>query len=140
MLNASPSKIKAKTATNPGVSVIMGRAALISIFLMASITLRNASAPNKVFMYSRIMFAADSVAISTPIKKGIEKSILKSASTKENSKAPILKRIFFSDTAAKADNSAEVNANRNQNKGVVSPNNSEIKSKYNYSLDKIYEV
>ena len=49
-VSLSPIRIKANTATNPGVRAINGRALLISRFLIESITHKKARAPKTDFI------------------------------------------------------------------------------------------
>jgi len=110
----SPKNKKAKTATSPGVKTIRGSALLISKFLITSITQRKANVPRIDFKYRINNDSVDNEEKLIPIKNGKEKIKPVIETKKEKSNTLVSNNIFFCDSAAPAENKAEVNARINQ--------------------------
>ena len=107
-------KITPAIATKPGDKASKGSASLISRFLIADITHRNAAAPRTALINKIIIEKEKTNSYWTKKKNGNENKRVTTDTKKEKFSAPIENNVFFSETAAAAENNAEINASKNQ--------------------------
>lgn len=97
-------------ATSPGDKASKGKASLISRLFIASITLKKAKALNIALINKMIKGIDRLISNGASKKNGIEKIRVITDTKNEKSSASILERTFFSEMAAKAEKTAEMNA------------------------------